>query len=127
MALHEREARVAASTLDDEGRAVMATSPVLTVGHEASYDEFLAKHPPPHFKLGPHQRADSWYEGGIAFRTEFDAATWAISQGKGEIYAVYLLDADWDEDVGFLEADGTWRLLRDARIVRKVVEAPLGG
>jgi len=89
---------------------------VYTVGDEDTYDSRLKACPSNFKKLG---KTDN-YPGGFALKTIEDAVRLIKEFNKVREWAVYELDADWDEDTVKSER-GWWSgLQRDAYILRKV-------
>lgn len=65
------------------------------------------------YKVG--RRPD--YPGGAALKSREDAERLITELGEQETYAVYGLDAVWEQDT-YPASDGWWHyLLRDARII----------
>lgn len=90
--------------------------PVYTVGHEVSYDTGLAQLGPDFMKMGPNKH----YAGGYALQSVADAERLIKECEREWTWAVYELDADWDEDTKPSEV-GWWRgITRDCVILRKV-------
>lgn len=100
-----------------------------TIGQEAAYDASLTNTDDPPHKVGARPEWDPPYDGGWVWRTPGEAAAFILAQGVGLGFtaAVYEIELPlgWDEDVSpEPHEDGAYRLLNDARIVRKVWGTP---
>lgn len=109
-----------------------------TVGHTESYDKGLREgYAPsqgfpvgsPIMKLG---RTDDlhgdgskkFYGGGCVFPDAAAAAAFLTSIGKEAVWSVYEIDADYEHDCCDDEDGEPFRrLLKDARVIRKVLAA----
>lgn len=91
---------------------------VFTVGHEETYDRGISERGGKFKKVG---RSDD-YPGGFACRTPEDAERLIDEFDKRGKWAVYELDADWDDDT-VQSLNGWWHaLLRSSVIMRKALD-----
>lgn len=80
---------------------------IYTIGHRENYwQAILESEKGVILKTG---RTDD-YVGGYAFQTIADASKMIDSMPNGEYFAVFGLDADWDDDTE-LSRDGWWHNL----------------
>lgn len=90
---------------------------VFTVGNEEAYDHGIQTLGDDFLKLGKRPN----YAGGYALSSVEDAQMLIDEQDMRGTWAIYELDADWEKDT-VVSRNGWWRaLLRDARIIRKVI------
>jgi len=91
---------------------------IFTIGNRKNYLQFIMDYGVPE-KLGkqpPNERFPDGYPGGYAFLTMADAER-RIQEAGYRDFAVFGLDADWQEDTE-PSTDGWWHnLLVDADIV----------
>lgn len=77
---------------------------IYTIGNKNGYEEAFEKLKPIHpQKLGRNQTidqddADVTYPGGAVWRTREEAQAYIDSNGKGNEYSVYGVDAQWERD-----------------------------
>ena len=92
---------------------------IYTIGHEANYQKAIADSPYHGISkvgktIGPQGEP---YSGGYAFQTIEDAERRIVEEGKVGVWAVFGLDADWEQDTEPTAA-GWWHyLLRDAAVI----------
>lgn len=104
-------------------------SKVYTVGHEKSYDRGIRELGADFQKLGERMAAvnidECWgvfgsYPGGFAVNSIEDAARLIVEFNKQDEWAIYELDATWDEHTAPSKTGWWRRLLVDSTILRKV-------
>lgn len=92
---------------------------IFTIGNESLYKDAMQRHG----ELLKRGRDDGItirddYIGGYAFKTKQEAQKRIDEAYANEGFAVFGLDADWEEDT-YENPDGYWwrHLLRDAKII----------
>lgn len=92
-------------------------SKAYTLGDEEWYDSYLREDPNPR-KRGPCEG----YEGGSVWETEQDAREHLQSSKDLDRFAVYELElpGDWETCVTPDPINGSYRILQDTTIIRKV-------
>ena len=98
---------------------------IYTIGNQESYDDALRQNGAQGIKTLKMGRRDD-YPGGYAFQTASDAARRIAEAYPGRGFAIYEVDADWDQDT-YPSAAGWWRNLKTDRpiIGRHVAEMNL--
>lgn len=94
---------------------------IYTIGHKVNYLNAIEKHGTIQ-KLGKKPPGDdpdypNGYPGGYAFRTLEDARRGLVEEDKHGTWAIFGIDADWEQDTEPSNDGWYHHLIRDADIV----------
>ncbi len=93
---------------------------IYTVGHKANYLKAIAESEEGRiYKVGRTDDLDGQpYPGGCAFKSLEDAQRMLKENGHTSDWAIWGIDADWENDTAPNQGGGWWHdLLRDAWII----------